>query len=111
MILKRNDQVGFDSGRGTQSACLLLQVVEYRVLRTHLCAPYGIRDDRSRIRGPMGPSRRGHQPIVMIGRHQHELAPPMSCDFHRLTLRLMLELAELALKLLRRRLSHGFLEA
>src|SRR3546814_14452048 len=46
-----------------------------------------------------GPACRCHQPVVMVRRHQNQFAPPVSGDLDRLTLGLMLELAELALKL------------
>src|SRR6267142_1233998 len=45
--------------------------------------------------GALGGSR---EPIILFGRHQHELAPAVPRDLHRLTLRLMLEFTELALE-------------
>src|SRR3546814_11246201 len=46
-----------------------------------------------------GVARRRHQPVVVVRRHQHQLAPAMAGDLDRLTLGLVLELAELALEL------------
>jgi hypothetical protein len=47
----------------------------------------------------MRPFRGGGQPIVMLGRHQHELASAMPRNLDRLPLGLMLGLAEFALEL------------
>jgi hypothetical protein len=38
------------------------------------------------------------EPVVVIGGHEHQLPPPVSGDLDRFTLRLVLELAEPALK-------------
>src|SRR5437868_4894952 len=89
---------GLGSGRGTAIASFQ-KVVEPPVLRVHLRTPHRVRYDRGRLRCPMSPACRGHEPVVMISRHQHQLTPSMPGDLHRLTLGLVLEFAKLALKL------------
>src|SRR5579864_8040654 len=97
-----------EPGLGSESDTALFQeIVERRVLRIHFRAPHGVYHDRSGVRGAMRTPRCGHQPVIVICRHQHEIAPPVPRDLHRLSLRLMLELAELALKLHGGRLGHG----
>src|SRR6185437_2316224 len=82
------------------------KVIAAGMLRVHLRVPYGIRHHRSRIRCPMGPPCRGDKPVVVVGRHQHQVAPPMPDDLDRLALGLVLELTEFALKFDDGRLSH-----
>jgi hypothetical protein len=96
---------GLGSGSGT-AAPSLQKVVEPGMFRVHFRAAHRICDYRRRIRGPMGSARCGHQPVIVVRRHQHELAPSVPRDLHWLTLCLMLELTELPLKLHRCRLRH-----
>src|SRR4051794_22437205 len=55
----------------------------------------------------MGAFCGGDQPIILFGRHQHELAPAVPRDLDGLTLSLMLELTELALEFQGSGLNHG----
>src|SRR3546814_374449 len=77
----------------------LHEIVERRMLRVHLRPAHGVHDDIRRLRRAGGVARRRHQPVVVVRRHQHQLAPAMAGDLDRLTLGLVLELAELALEL------------
>ncbi len=86
---------------------LLQQGVELGMLRVHFGAPHGVSDYGAGIDGSMCPACGGYEPVVMVGGHQHELAAPMSCDLYRLTLRLVLKVAELALKFDGGGLGHG----
>src|SRR6267378_3284386 len=54
----------------------LHQLVERRMLTVHLGAFDSLDHDRRRVSGPMGPSGGCHEPVIMIGRQQHELPPP-----------------------------------
>ena len=69
------------------------------MLRVHLRPLDGGEHDVDGIAGAMAPLGRGLQPVVVVGRHQHELAAAVAGDLHRLALRLVLVLAELALEL------------
>src|SRR6266446_720100 len=94
---------GSGCGKAT-GAGSLHQFVEIRVLRLHFGAFDGVDYDGGRIRRAVASPGRGNEPVIMIGREQHELPPTVSGYFYRLTQCPMLELAELALKLDRRRL-------
>jgi hypothetical protein len=54
----------------------------------------------------MCPLRSGLHPVIVFGRHQHELAPSMPGDLDRLALGLVLKVTELALKFESSCLSH-----
>jgi len=73
-----------------------------RMLRIHLGAFDSLDHQRGRICAAMGPPGRRH------GRPRHKLPASMPGDLRGLALSLVLELAEFALKLHRRRLRHGF---
>src|SRR5258708_5270000 len=73
---------GPGSGRGTGSAPLQ-QVVEPCVLRIHFRALHGVDDHRGGIRRSVRAARRRHQPVVVVGRHQHELASAVPRDKRR----------------------------
>ncbi len=68
------------------------------VFRVHLGPLDGVDHHIGGIRRAMRPLRGGAEPVIVIGGHQHELAPPVPGDLHRLALRLVLEFAELALE-------------
>ena len=68
------------------------------MLWPHLGSSHGIGHHIRRLRGPVASARGGDEPIVLIGGHQHQLAPAMPGDLHGLPLGLALELAELPLK-------------
>jgi hypothetical protein len=76
------------------------------MLRVHFGTPNGVRDYRGGIGGSMCAACGGYEPVIVVGGHQHELATPMPCDLNGLALRLMLEVAELALKFNSRGLRH-----
>lgn len=97
---------GFGSGNATET-CSRHQVVKVRLLGIHLRAAYRINYHWRGVCRPEGLPRRRLQPIVVICRHQHQLAPAMSGDLYRLALRLILELAEFALEFHRRRQDHS----
>lgn len=85
---------------GNRHAALSLeQVVERCMFGVHFSPRHRIDDDGRRVGRSMGTFGGGRQPIVLFGRHQHKLAAAMPRDFYRLTLSLVLELAELALEL------------
>src|SRR6266446_344031 len=88
----------------------LHQLVERRMLTVHLGAFDSLDHDRRRVSGPMGPSGGCHEPVIMIGRHQHELPAAVPGDLYGLAQRLVLELAEFPLELHRGRLRHHRLE-
>ena len=76
------------------------------MLTVHLGAFDSLDHDRRRVSGPMGPSGGCHEPVIMIGRHQHELPAAVPGDLYGLAQRLVLELAEFPLELHRGRLRH-----
>src|SRR5882724_3165475 len=88
----------------------LHQLVERRMLTVHLGAFDSLDHDRRRVSGPMGPSGGCHEPVIMIGRHQHELPAAVPGDLDGLAQRLVLELAEFPLELHCGRLRHYRLE-
>jgi hypothetical protein len=55
----------------------------------------------------MRPFCGGCQPIIVLSRHQHELAPAMPRDLDGLALRLMLKLTEFTLEFEGGGLDHG----
>jgi len=74
--------------------------------RVHFGSRDGVDHDLRRLCRAMRSPRRRHQPVVMIGGHEHELAPAMASDLHRLALRLVLKRADLPLKFERRRFGY-----
>jgi hypothetical protein len=68
------------------------------MLRIHLGPLDRIDHYGQRICGPMSPSGGSLQPVVVIGRHQHELSPAVLRYFHWFALCPMLDLAEFALE-------------
>ncbi len=68
------------------------------VLRVHLGPTHRLYHDVRRVRGPVASPGSGYEPVVMIGRHQHELPATMPCNFNWLTPGRMLVLAEIALE-------------
>ena len=98
---------GFGSGTATAGAH---SINSLRVLRVHLGAFDSLDHDRRRVSGPMGPSGGCHEPVIMIGRQQHELPAAVPGDLYGLAQRLVLELAEFPLELHCGRLRHHRLE-
>jgi len=96
-IIVANDEARFRI-RKRHLAPSLQEFVKRRVLRVHLGPLNGVDDYIESIARTMRPLRRCLQPIVMISGHQHEFTPPMPGNLDRLSLRLMLIFAELALK-------------
>jgi len=68
------------------------------VLGVHLGALDGVHDHGRCVGRAMQPLGGGDQPIILLGRHQDELAPSVPSDLDGLTLSLMLEFAEFALE-------------
>ncbi len=95
---------GFGSGSATDRS--LQKLVQMGVFRPHLGPAYGIHHGGGGLRRPMCAAAGRDQPVVVVGRHQHELAATVAGDFNRLAARLVLELAEPALKFSCRYLSH-----
>ena len=69
------------------------------MFRVHFGPFHRVDDNGSGIGCPMHAFRSRSKPIVMLRGHQHELSSAMPCDLHGLTLSLMLEFAEVSLKL------------
>lgn len=87
-------------------AMLFQELIERGVSRIHFRALDGLDDDGEGIGGFVRPLRSGLQPIIMFSGHENEFTAAMPGDLDRFALRLMLELAELALKFQSRGLSH-----
>src|SRR5271166_2386166 len=100
---------GLGSG-GATAMTSLQEVVEPSMLRIHFRPPNRIQHHRGGVHRPMGAPSGSHEPVVMIRRHQHQLASAMPGDLHRLPLRLVLELAEFVLKLHGGGLDHSILD-
>jgi hypothetical protein len=69
------------------------------MLGIHFRPPDRIRHDGSGIRGEVRSATSCHEPVVMIGRHQHEFAPPLLHDINGFALSPTLKFAEFPLKL------------
>jgi len=79
------------------------------VLGIHLCSAYRVHHDGGGIRGEVRSACCRNEPVVVIGRHQYELAAPVPRDLNGFTLSLMLELAEFPLELQGSRPTHEVL--
>lgn len=102
-IVVPDDEAGFRRRKGH---VLFHRPVERVVTTVHFGALDGVDDHGSGRRSPVCSTRRRNQPVVMIGRHENQLAPPMPRDLDRRALRLVLEVANLPLKFQRRRSRH-----
>src|SRR3990172_3703461 len=89
---------GFGSGAAMRRGSLH-EFVETLVFGVHFGAVYGIDDNARRIHRPPTAMSRGKQPVVLVRRHQDELAAAMPRDFNHLALSAVLKFAEFALKL------------
>jgi len=69
------------------------------VLPIHLGALHGVDHHIGGGVRAMAALRRSPKPVIVLGRHEYELAAPMPGYLHRLALRFVLEPAELALEL------------
>ena len=74
------------------------QGVQRREPGVHLRTLNRVDDDIGSFRRAVTSLRGSPEPVIVVGAHQHEFAAAVPGDLHRLALRLMLELAELALE-------------
>lgn len=68
------------------------------MLRVHLGPFQGVDNDTGGIDRELGSLCGGFQPVVLISRHQHELAATMSGDIDRLALCLFQKSTDVALE-------------
>ena len=68
------------------------------MLGPHFRPAHCLDHHRNCFRRTMGATGSSNQPVIVLGRHQHQLPPAMSSDLDWLTPRLMLNFAEIALK-------------
>ena len=73
----------------------------------HLGALHGVDHDIVGGVRAMAALCRSPKPVILLRRHEHELAAPMPGYLHRLALRFVLEPAELALELEGARCGYG----
>ena len=92
-----NDEARLRLGK-SHLTCSLERSVQRGMFRVHLGPFNGVDRHLSRIDRSGAALGRGRQPVIMLSRHQYELASAVARDLARRALSLMLKLAELALE-------------
>ena len=69
-----------------------------RVLRVHLCPTHGVHHHIRGLRSPVRSPGRRYQPVVVVGRHQHQLTTAVTGDLNGFASGCVLVFAEIALE-------------